>query len=77
MMTISIIYKISSQCSIDIFFIDWEHDKELLVKNTNELRTEKYKGSWRGLFVANQFNEIQKQRNISLPLCFCVLVFFW
>ncbi len=57
--------------------MDWEHDKEILVKNATELRTEKYRGAWRVLHVANQFNELQKKRNISLPFCFFCLVFIW
>ena len=62
---------------MDIFFIDWEHEKDILIKNATELRTEKYRGAWRVLQVANQFNELQKRRNINLPFCFFWLIFFW
>ncbi len=72
-----ICHKIADQVNMDIFFIDWEHDKEILVKNATELRTEKYRGAWRILQVANQFNELQKKRNISLTFCFFWLVFIW
>lgn len=75
--TLYICYKVADQTNIDIFFIDWEHDKEILVKNATELRTEKYRGAWRILQVANQFNELQKKRNISLSYSFLWLVFMW
>lgn len=75
--TLYICYKVADQVNIDIFFIDWEHDKEILVKNATELRTEKYRGAWRVLQVANQFNELQKKRHISLTFCFFWLIFFW
>jgi meckelin len=75
--TFYICHKVADQVNMDIFFIDWEHDKEILVKNANELRTEKYRGAWRVLQVANQFNELQKKRIISLSFCFFWLVFMW
>lgn len=75
--TLYICYKVADQVSMDIFFIDWEHDKEILVKNATELRTEKYRGAWRVLQVANQFNELQKKRSISLSFSFLWLVFIW
>jgi meckelin len=69
--------RVYEQSNIDIFFIDWEHDKELLIKNANELRTEKYRGAWRLVSVANQFNRLINERYISLPFCFFWLVFAW
>jgi hypothetical protein len=65
------------QVGMDIFFIDWEHDKEILVKNAAELRTEKHRGAWRMVEVANQFNKLQMMRTISLPFCFMWLIFAW
>jgi meckelin len=69
--------KVYEQSNIDVFFIDWEHDKELLIKNANELRTEKYRGAWRLVSVANQFNKLINERYISLPFSFFWLVFAW
>lgn len=70
-------YKVYRQVSIDIFFIDWEHEKEILIKNAAELRPEKYRGAWRLVFVANQFNELQKKRYISFAFSFFWVVFTW
>jgi len=71
------IYRVYEQCSYDIFFIDWEHDKDILVNNMDDVRSQKYKGAWRGLHIANQFNLLQKERTISIPLCFSFLIFLW
>jgi len=76
-MTTWLCFKIANQVNIDIFFIDWEQEKEILIKNANELKSERFRGAWRTLFVANQFNEIQKERNISLFWSLDILVFFW
>ena len=70
-------YRIGQQTNFDIFFVDWEHDKDILVNNMNDIRSEKYRGAWRGLHVANQFNQLQKQRTISIQFCFCWLIMLW
>ena len=70
-------YKVYRQVNIDIFFIDWEHEKEILIKNATELRPEKYRGAWRLVYVANQFNELQKKRYISFAFSFFWVVFTW
>ena len=70
-------YRIYQQIDYDIFFVDWEHDKDLLINNLNDIRSQKYRGAWRGLHIANQFNILQKQRTISIPFCFCWLIMLW
>ncbi len=65
------------QVNIDIFFIDWEQEKEILVKNASLLTSERFRGAWRSVFLANQLNEIQRERNISLFWSLDILVFFW
>jgi meckelin len=75
--TFHMCYKVYLHTSIDIFFVDWEHDKDLLIKNANELRTEKYRGAWRVISVANQFNRLSNLRYISLPFSMFWLVFAW
>ena len=70
-------YRIYQQIDYDIFFIDWEHDKDLLINNLSDIRSQKYRGAWRGLHIANQFNILQKQRTISIPFCFCWLIMLW
>ena len=70
-------YRIYQQINYDIFFIDWEHDKDLLINNLSDIRSQKYRGAWRGLHIANQFNILQKQRTISIPFCFCWLIMLW
>ena len=70
-------HRIYRQVDYDIFFVDWEHDKDLLINNMNDIRSQKYRGAWRGLHIANQFNLLQKQRTISIPFCFCWLIMLW
>ena len=71
------IYRVYDQTQYDIFFIDWEHQKEILIKNANELIPKAYRGCWRSFFIANEFNELQNGRAINLNLCFFILLFFW
>ena len=71
------LYRIWQQCNFDIFFVDWEHDKDILVNNMNDIRSEKYRGAWRGLHIANQFNELQKKRTMSIEFCFVWLIMLW
>ena len=71
-------YRLFQQTNYDVFFIDWEHEKDVLVNNMKEDKTtEKYKGAWRSLHVANMFNQLQQQRTISIPLCFCIFFMLW
>ena len=72
---IFMILRIYFQVSFDIFFIDWEHEKELFKNNSGDEATtskyRKYRGAWRLIHVANQFNALQKQRLTSLFFAFC------
>ena len=70
-------YRMFQQTNYDVFFIDWEHDKDILVNNMKTITTEKYKGAWRSLHVANMFNQLQQQRTISIPFCFCMFFMLW
>lgn len=78
-------YRIYCQVSFDIFFIDWEHDKEIFSNTlaTSETETElktkylRYRGAWRLLHVANQFNALQSKRCISVFFCFCWFILFY
>ena len=73
-------YRLFQQTNYDVFFIDWEHEKDILVNNisnTKNIMTEKYKGAWRSLHVANMFNQLQQQRTISIPFCFCMFFMLW
>ena len=77
MYNLYMLYRIWQQCNFDIFFVDWEHDKDILVNNMNDIRSEKYRGAWRGLHIANQFNELQKKRTMSIEFCFVWLIMLW
>ena len=71
------LYRIYQQTNVDMFFIDWEHDKNIIVKNAEEKTPQKYKGAWRILFIANQFNSLQTKRKINLEFCFAILCMLW
>jgi meckelin len=65
---VNIVYIMWFQCSVDIFFIDWEKPKGQIV--TADTTTQTPEGSlkvapvsiWRTYFVANEWNEIQSLR---------------
>ena len=75
MYMIFMILRIYFQVNFDIYFIDWEHEKELFKNNSGDEATtskyRKYRGAWRLIHVANQFNALQKQRLTSLFFAFC------
>lgn len=68
-----IFYRIYLQTTYDIYFIDWEQDKEMLQKSIEQQDKQstsyRYRGAWRKLQVVNQFFELQKKRNISFYFC--------
>ena len=118
------INRVYAQCNFKIFFVDWEHDKEIFYESERnefqefkkkekpvdfdniedfqeklnigendyikskkedpksnklyfiETPKYKYKGAWRMLHVANQFNFLQTKRGISLFMCFGFVILF-
>lgn len=68
-----IFYRIYLQSTYDIYFIDWEQDKEMLQKSLEKHEQQstsyRYRGAWRKLQVVNQFFELQKRSNISFYFC--------
>ena len=56
-----------SQCSIDIFFIDWERPRgKVVTSNDGKQQGEEPPVSiWRTYFAANEFNEIQSCRKFN------------
>ena len=72
-----ILYKIYLQVNIDVFFIDWEHEKDVMSNIENQRVPKKYKGVWRILFLANQLNQLQTKRKINIEFCFALLALLW
>ena len=70
-------HRIYEQSNCDIFFIDWEHDKEIMVNTMGKTSFVKYKCPWRNIHIANQYNLLQKHRTISISFCFCWLIMLW
>ena len=69
-----IMYRIYEQVNSDIFFIDWEHDKNILENVMGKTSNKAYKSPWRSIHIVNQFNLLQKSRTISIPFCFLLLI---
>ena len=74
-----IMYRIYNQVTVDIFFIDWEHEKNKKEETFNDEITfsKPYKCPWRTIHVVNQYNLLQKSRTISIPFCFLCLLFLY
>ena len=71
---------IGKQVSVDIFFIDWERPRarsSVMQPRSQTLpeNTEQPVSIWRTYFVANEWNEIQAKRRISLTFQLIVTVF--
>ena len=77
-------YRLYCQLNFDIFFIDWEPEKEIFINNlsvqehnTMESRNTYYRGAWRLLHVANQFHALECRRNISFYFGYCFLLMLY
>ena len=77
--------RIYRQCSFDIFFIDWESEKNMVVQNAlktldnnnNSIQYKKYRSAWRMIHVVNQFNKLQTERTINLYFAFSWIVLLY
>lgn len=82
---------IRTQSKTDFFFIDWETPNRVLRPGTDQLKAiaedargepqkqDYYKFSvsaWRSIFVANELNELQVQRYVSVEFTLLFAVFF-
>ena len=77
-------YRIACQVNFDIFFVDWEHDKEIF-SNTiaaTELETEikskylKYRGAWRLLHSQINLMLFNQNEQYQYTLLSCGLYFY-
>ena len=75
--TVYIFGEFYKQASIDIFLIDWEVNKEFLVKDSDGMSIKKYKGAWRVLFIANQYLSLSVLRNYPMCLMLIIFAFIW
>ena len=75
--------RIYKQVSFDIFFVDWETEKIMATNDTkssldkHSIKSKRYRSAWRMIHVANQFNQLQKDRTFHLYFGFCWLVLFY
>ena len=79
---IYMIIRIYKQISFDIFFIDWEAEKNMAmndIKSTldNNTKYKKYRSAWRMIHVVNQFNELQKKRTFHIYFAFSWIVLLY
>ncbi len=86
------VYMMWHQCTVDIFFMDWERPKGVLLsanQNTDTTDTADTKDGvvtsvptrvpvsiWRTYFVANEWNEIQSLRKINHTLLLALVLLF-
>ena len=68
------LYRIYNQINCDVFFIDWEHDKDILETVMGKTMNKPYKSPWRSIHIVNQYNLLQKTRTISIPFCFIIFI---
>ncbi|KAI8803545.1 Meckelin [Cladochytrium replicatum] len=66
--------KVYNQCSIDVFFVDWEKSRGTLQGPTSEGVSRPAPVSvWRTIFMANQLNSIQCHRRINIEFTLIAL----
>ena len=71
------LFRIYEQINCDVFFIDWEHEKDILETVMGKTSNKPYKSPWRSIHIVNQFNLLQKSRTISIPFCFLMLIMLY
>ena len=75
--------RIYKQVSFDIFFVDWETEKIMAMNDVKSsldkhtIKSKRYRSAWRMIHVANQFNQLQKERTFHLYFGFCWMVLFY
>jgi meckelin len=65
--TANVLKVIYDQCSVDIFFVDWERPR------SETLRHKVPVSIWRTLFVANEWNELQTVRRTNVTFILFLL----
>ena len=70
-------FRIYEQINCDIFFIDWEHEKDILETVMGKTTNKPYKSPWRSIHIVNQFNLLQKSRTISTNFCFILFIMLY
>ena len=70
-------FRIYEQVNCDVFFIDWEHDKDILESIAGKTSNKPYKSPWRSIHIVNQYNLLQRSRTISIPFCFLVFIMLY
>lgn len=80
---IYMLIRIYKQISFDIFFIDWETEKNMAMNDIKssldkKVKYKKYRSAWRMIHVVNQFNELQKYRifNLYFGFSWIILLYF-
>lgn len=79
---IFMLIRIYKQVSFDVFFIDWETEKNMAMNDVKSsldksVKYKKYRSAWRMIHVVNQFNELQKKRVFNLYFGFSWIVLFY
>nr|XP_022342617.1 meckelin-like [Crassostrea virginica] len=73
---LQVAHMVTSQCTVDIFFIDWEKPKGTLGIKSDGSKKENPVSIWRTYFAANEWNEIQTCRKINHIFQIFAVVFF-
>ncbi len=75
---LQLLHLVICQCTIDIFFIDWERPRGRVVASNDAQQKgqEAPVSIWRTYFCANEFNEIQTCRKINSVLQIFAVVLF-
>ena len=80
---IHIAYLVWHQCTVDIFLIDWERSRGVLLttnQNPESIATPTTVTApvsiWRTYFVANEWNEIQSLRKLNPTLLLLLVLLF-
>jgi meckelin len=74
--------RIYKQISFDIFFIDWEAEKNMAINDIKSsldksVKYRKYRSAWRMIHVVNQFNALQKKRIFHLYFAFSWIILLY
>lgn len=73
---LQVAHMVASQCTVDIFFIDWEKPKGAVGMKSDGTKKENPVSIWRTYFAANEWNEIQTCRKINHIFQIFAVVFF-
>lgn len=65
---VSVCSELVKQCSVDLFFVDWERSKGKLSSKTSDSQDLAPVSIWRSIFMTNEWSDLQVIHKLIRPI---------